>query len=204
MTSRFESRVARRALLAATLLPLPAFGQTAGLGRVEALRGEAMAEGRGRRRDLSPPMPVFDGDVVATAETARMTIRLAEAIEVRLGGGVRLKIDRFLARTGGTLVLERGAMLVDRQSRAGTSPPGLAVRGPFGLLAVRGTRFFAGPSNGVFGVFVDHGAVLLVGADQGVEILPGFGADIATPGAAPTAPTRWGEARVAAALASVA
>jgi hypothetical protein len=50
---------------------------------------------------------------------------------------------------------------------------------------------------------VEHGAVLLVGADQGVEILPGFGADIATPGAPPTAPTRWGAARVAAALESV-
>jgi hypothetical protein len=196
-------RIARRSLLAAAaLLPMPAVAQ-GGLGQVEALRGAAMAEAAGRRRDLALAMPVFDGDLVSTAEQARMTLRLAEAIEVRLGGGVRLRIDRFLARTGGTLVLERGGMLVDRQARGNAPPPGLAVRSPFGLIAVRGTRFFAGPSNGVFGVFVERGAVLLSGADQGVEILPGFGADIAQPGAAPTAPARWGAPRIEAALASV-
>ncbi|MBK1662204.1 FecR family protein, partial [Paracraurococcus ruber] len=173
------------------------------LGRVEDMRGEATAEAGGTRRALAPAMPVFDGDLVATGEEARVRLRLAEAIEVLLGGGVRLRIDRFLARRGGTLVLERGAALVDRAARGGAPPPDLTVRGPFGLIAVRGTRFFAGPSNGAFGVFVERGAVLLVGGDQGVEVLPGFGADVAQPGAAPTAPVRWGQARIAAALASV-
>ncbi|WP_372623622.1 FecR domain-containing protein [Falsiroseomonas sp.] len=194
----------RRALLwLAALLPAPAVrAQRSGIGRVEELRGSALAEAAGRRRDLVPAAPVFDGDVVTTAEESRLTLRLAEAMEIRLGAAVRLRIDRFLARVGGTLVLERGAMLVDREARDGT-PPGLAVRGPFGLIAVRGTRFFAGPSNGVFGVFVERGAVLLANADQAVEILPGFGADIREPGAAPTPPVRWGTPRIAAALASV-
>jgi hypothetical protein len=199
------TRIARRGLIAsATVLALPArLSAQAGIGLVEEVRGEATAEASGARRRLGPPMPVFDGEVVATGDTSRARLRLAAAIEVRLGGGVRLRIDRFLARAGGTLVLERGAMLVDRRAQGGASPPGLAVRGPFGLIAVRGTRFFAGPSNGAFGVFVERGAVLLTGDAQGVELLPGFGADIATPGAAPTAPVRWGASRIAAALAAV-
>ncbi|HEV7268073.1 MAG TPA: FecR family protein [Falsiroseomonas sp.] len=194
----------RRALLGlAALLPAPALhAQRSGIGRVEALRGSAVAEAAGARRDLAPAASVFDGDLVATAEESRMTLRLAEAMEIRLGAAVRLRIDRFLARVGGTLVLERGAMLVDRPAGGGT-PPGLAVRGPFGLIAVRGTRFFAGPSNGVFGVFVERGSVLLAADNQAVEIMPGFGADIRAPGAAPTAPVRWGAPRIAAALASV-
>lgn len=186
----------------ALCLPARLAAQT-GLGRVEELRGETTAEAGDRRRSLALGMPVFDGELVATGETSRVVLRLAEAVEVRLGGGVRLRIDRFLARAGGTLVLERGAMLVDRRAQGGTTPPGLSVRSPFGLIAVRGTRFFAGPSNGVFGVFVERGSVLLTGADQGVEVLSGFGADIATPGAAPTTPVRWGAPRIQAAIASV-
>lgn len=75
----------------------PALAQPAGLGRVEALHGEAMAEDAAEGATFTADAGL-DGDLVATAETARMTIRLAEAIEVRLSGGVRLKIDRFLAR----------------------------------------------------------------------------------------------------------
>jgi len=205
MTTTRLPLLPRRGLIgAATLLALPALAAApSGIGLVEAVEGEATAEAGGARRRLGPPMPLFDGEVVATAEASRARLRLAETIEIRLGAGVRLRIDRFLARAGGTLVLERGAMLADRRAPANGPPPGLAVRSPFGLIAVRGTRFFAGPSNGVFGVFVERGAVLLAGADQAVEVLPGFGADIAQPGAAPTTPARWGAPRIAAALASV-
>ena len=173
------------------------------IGRVEALLGEATAEASGARRQLGPAMPVLDGDLVATGVDSRVTLRLAEVVEVRIGATVRLRIDRFLARAGGTLTLERGAMLLDRRAASGTPAPEVAVRSPFGLIAVRGTRFFAGPSNGVFGVFVERGSVLLVGAGQAVELQPGFGADIAAPGAAPTAAARWAAPRVQAALASV-
>jgi hypothetical protein len=203
--SAAPSRASRRLLIGAGLaLGLPGIARAQpGLGRVEELRGEATAEAGARRRALAQAAPVFDGDLVATGEDARCTLRLAEALEIRLGGGVRLRIDRFLARSGGTLVLERGAMLLDRQQRGAAPPPGVTVRSPFGLIAVRGTRFFAGPSNGVFGVFVERGEVFLVGADQGVPVTPGFGADIAAPGAAPSTPARWGAPRIEAALASV-
>jgi hypothetical protein len=206
MTQPHQRRLGRRglatgatALLAAADVAVAALP---GVGHVEALRGRATAEaGRGARRDLVPPMPVFDGDLVATAEESRLTLRLGEAMEVRLGANVRLKIDRFLPRTGGTLVLERGAMLLDR--REGADAPGVAVRSPFGLIAVRGTRFWGGPSNNVFGVFVERGVVLVVGANQAVEVLPGFGADIRAPGEPPTNLVRWGRPRIEAALASV-
>ncbi|HYF06627.1 MAG TPA: hypothetical protein VD970_03325 [Acetobacteraceae bacterium] len=64
-------------------------------------------------------------------------------------------------------------------------------------------RFFARPSNGVFGVFVERGSVLILGANEGVEVLAGFGADIAAPGMAPTTPARWSAPRIQAALALV-
>jgi hypothetical protein len=102
---------------------------------------------------------------------------------------------------GGILVLDRGALLYDHDTTTGGAD--LAVRTPFGLLAVRGTRFFAGPSNGVFGVFVERGAVTVVGAYTSVLVTDGEGTDVARPGAEPTPPHRWGTARIAAAMALV-
>jgi hypothetical protein len=190
----------RRGLAVAALLPRPALAQ-ASAGRVEAVRGEAVAESPRGRRSLSPAMPVFTGEIMETAEESRLVLRLGADTELRLGAGVRLRLDRFLARSGGVLTLERGPMLLDLgpQDRAG----GAAIRSPFGLVAVRGTRVWAGPSNRVFGVFVARGAVLLVAADRAVELTAGQGSDIASPGAPPTPPITWGAPRIAAALASV-
>ena len=39
-------------------------------------------------------------------------------------------------------------------TRAPDPKPEVTIRSPYALLAVRGTTVFAGPSNGVFGVFV--------------------------------------------------
>jgi hypothetical protein len=162
-------------------------------GRVAELRGAATAEGP-MRRPLAVGAPIFQGDRIATAAEARCTLQLGPALTVRLGGAVRLTLDRFLLASGGVLVLEQGALLVDR-----AGGPQLALRGPFGLIAVRGTRFWGGPDEGnFFGVFVERGRVLLANANQAVELNPGEGAGLPGPGAPPEAPARWSEARIAA------
>jgi hypothetical protein len=68
---------------------------------------------------------------------------------------------------------------------------------------VRGTKFFAGPSNGVFGVFVDHGTVVVSGGGSEVVLQAGEGTNLSSPGSSPTAPVMWGKARIQAALDSV-
>ena len=92
-------------------------------------------------------------------------------------------------------------MLFDRPE--GSPPVPLRIRSTFGLIAVRGTRFFAGPSNDVFGVFVERGVVTVSAANKTVTVRTGQGTNIAYPGAAPTAPAAWGAPRIQAALASV-
>jgi len=79
----------------------------------------------------------------------------------------------------------------------------MEIHGPFGVIAVRGTRFFAGPSNKVFGVFVEEGTVTVSAAGRQVILRAGEGTDIRSAGARPTPPTRWGQARISAAYASV-
>ena len=119
-------------------------------GKVETLRGEAFAQAA-TRRALAVAAAVFVGDAVATGAQSALGLRLGDRDGGQAGAEARLRIDRFLVNAGGVLVLERGACCTT--TTAAWPERGRRAR-PFGLIAVRGTRFFAGPSNGVFGVFV--------------------------------------------------
>lgn len=127
---------------------------------------------------------------------------LAPATRINLGPDSEIGIDSFTASLGGQISLG-GAMVFDRPEDL--PPIDLTVRSAFARIGVRGTPFFAGPSKGVFAVFVARGSVR-VGAPGGfgsARILgPGEGVDIARPGR-PGPVVRWGQARVDAAFASV-
>ena len=79
----------------------------------------------------------------------------------------------------------------------------LRLRSPFGTIALRGTRVFAGPSKGVFGVFVERGIVDFTAGGVTVRLSAGEGSDVRRPGDKPTPPSRWGSERALDALASV-
>jgi hypothetical protein len=170
-------------------------------GKVESLRGEASAQAASRRRPLAQQAELFVGDLIVTGAASALALRLGAATLVRLGAEAQLRIDRFLVDAGGVLELARGAMVFDRDEAAPKSD--FAVRSPFGLIAVRGTRFFAGPNNGVFGVFVDRGEVTVIGSGSAVQVRAGFGTDIAAPGGDPTDPHPWSAARIQRAFADV-
>jgi ferric-dicitrate binding protein FerR (iron transport regulator) len=170
------------------------------VGLCEYVRGEASAEGQSARRALQRDAPVFVADLVSTGPESRLTIHLGENTRLRLGERARIIIDRYLVDAGGEFRLEAGAMLFDRPSG---QPLPVRVRSPFGLIAVRGTRFFAGPSAHVFGVFVERGTVAVGAAGREVTVSPGQGTDISRPGEPPTPVKAWGEPRIREALASV-
>jgi hypothetical protein len=170
-------------------------------GAVDAVTGEAFAQANAVRRPLDRAAPIFLGDEVGTGTASRLAMRLGRDTTIRLGEDARLRIDHFLVDAGGQITLQSGPLLFDRPR--GSPPAAVQIRTPFALIAVRGTRFFAGPSNGVFGVFVEHGAVGVTGAGRRVILREGEGTDFAAPGTPPTPVKRWGEPRIRAALASV-
>jgi hypothetical protein len=169
-------------------------------GLIEDFKGESFAEARTARRALELNSPVFVADLVSTGAASRVTIHLGEQTRLRLGERVRIIIDRYLIDAGGEFTLEAGAVLFDRPSG---KPAPVQIRSPFGLIAVRGTRFFAGPSAGVFGVFVQHGSVTVTAAGREVVLLMGQGTDISRPGDKPTTARRWRDPRIREALESV-
>jgi hypothetical protein len=170
-------------------------------GAVEDLKGEAFAEKDAKRRALERAAPLFIQDQVGTGVASRLTMRLGRDTTLKLGERARLVLDRYLVDAGGEISLESGPLLFDRPRPNPKAP--VRIRSSFGLIAVRGTRFFAGPSNNVFGVFVARGSVAVSAAGRRVVLRAGEGTDIARPGAPPTPPKRWGEPRIRAALASV-
>lgn len=162
------------------------------------VHGDCFARSGAAQRALVPNADIFVGDAVGTGTASSLALLLGQATTVRLGPEAQLRIDRFLVNAGGVLTLDKGAVLYDHDANDG--PDNMVVRSPFGLIAVRGTRFFAGPSNGVFGVFVERGEVFVVGVSTAVTVTAGMGTNIATPGAEPTLPTVWGKPRIAAAM----
>src|SRR5262245_46510492 len=170
-------------------------------GLIEDVNGQGFAEAGLARRALTREAPVFIADRVRTGEASRLTLQLGRRTRVRMGELARITIDRYLVDAGGEITLEAGAMLFDRP--AGAPPSPVQVRSSFGLIAVRGTRFFAGPSGGVFGVFVQRGRVVVAGGGQEVVLERGQGTDIRYPGGPPSPPRTWGDGRIKAALASV-
>lgn len=168
-------------------------------GAVVSLRGAANAFSRSDRRPLAQEAAVFLDDTVTTAEQSRIEIRLGTDTILRLGEKGRMRIDRFAAAGGGTVDVEQGALLVDKAPESHARP--LAIESSFGRIAVRGTRFFAGPSRGVFGVLVLRGRVVVEAAGTSIELGEGQGTDIARPGDPPSPAATWGAARVAEALA---
>jgi ferric-dicitrate binding protein FerR (iron transport regulator) len=169
------------------------------VGSVEGVTGEAFAELDSVRRTLDRAAPIFLNEEAITGAASRLAMRLGRNTTVRIGEQSRLKIDRYLVDAGGEMTLHSGPMLFDGKPGRG----GVQVRSAFALIAVRGTRFFAGPSNDRFGVFVARGSVTVSAAGQQVTLREGEGTDIASPGAPPTPVKRWGAERVRAALASV-
>ena len=68
---------------------------------------------------------------------------------------------------------------------------------------MRGTRFFAGPIDGVFGIFVARGAVDVTAGGKTVRLKQGEGTDIARQGDAPGPVKMWGPPKIAKAMALV-
>jgi len=208
---RRHGAIDRRALLYAAgtamlapqmLAPHAAHAQRAEkAGSVEDVKGEAFVVDRNERRTLAQAAPVFINDMVGTGAESRLTMLLGKDTTLRLGERARLTVDRVLVNAGGEITLQSGPILFSRP--AGSAPARMRIQSSFGLIAVRGTRFFAGPSNGVFGVFVERGSVSVTAARKQVVLRAGQGTNIDRPGAAPTPPAPWKPERIRAAFESV-
>jgi ferric-dicitrate binding protein FerR (iron transport regulator) len=184
---------------------LTAAGTSPGLalvrvGAVMSSAGSAFLERSASRVPAAGGADVLLDDLALTGEDSRLDLRIGRATRIKLGSRSQLRIDRFVAGASADVELLDGPAFIDHRPGA---EPGFTLTSPYALIAARGTGFFAGPSAGVFGVFVYNGRVDVRTRVGSVRLRAGEGTDIAAPGAAPTPPKRWGAARIEAALISV-
>ena len=170
-------------------------------GRVEEIKGEAFVDASNQHRPLEKASALFVGDRVGTGASSRLTMLMGEDTTIKLGEKAQLVIDQFLSTTGGEISLQSGPMLFDRPSGSRAVP--VRIRSSYGLIAVRGTKFFDGPSNGFFGVFVDRGTVAVSGGGSEVVLQAGQGTNLDRPGSKPSPAVAWGTERIRGALDSV-
>lgn len=200
-----QSLIGRRTFLAGCALvaggfaAIPTRASTV-IGKASDVRGKVSLKRAEKQEGLETGGQIMDNDFVATGSDGFADLALVGDTRILLGSKTELLLDSFIAGQGGTMELGMGQMVFDRPE--GLPKIDLALRTTFGMIGVRGTKFFAGPNRGVFAVFVEHGQVAvdaggvqrLVGAGEGIEI--------AKPGDAPNETVRWKEARIVEAYAS--
>ncbi|WP_420391975.1 FecR domain-containing protein [Acuticoccus sp.] len=195
---RLTPVVAAAVLAVAVVAPVWA---TERAGTVSALTGRATATADADERELSARDPVHLRELVSTAEDARATLGLGEHTVLHLGGAVEILLERYVVDAGGTFELMGGAVVLEHDGPPMTEP--LTIDSQYGRIVVRGTTVFAGPSRGVFGVFVQDGVAEVTAGGRTVVLEAGEGTNIESPGEAPSEPQPWGTGRIEEALASV-
>ena len=168
------------------------------VGTVVEMRGTASAEVAGGMRTLAENGPIFLQELLRTGEESRLGLHLGIRTSVRLGARSKLRVDRYVADAGGEIVVDSGQILFDGRPRKG-----LVVRSPYALIAVRGTKFFAGELDNGYSVFVARGAVSVRAGGVSVTLRAGDGTDIAILGGPPSPPKKWGAPKIARAFALV-
>ncbi|WP_411034583.1 FecR domain-containing protein [Shinella sp. BYT-45] len=187
--------------LALTGIGIRATQANAVIGRAVEVNGEVTRRQADHLEGLKAGASLMDHDFVATGKESFAELALGDDTSLLLGSETELLIDTFIAGQGGVIELGTGQMVFDRPE--GLAKIDLTVRTAFGMIGVRGTKFFAGPSRGAFAVFVEHGLVEVSGGGVTRQVGRGEGVDIAAPGAAPSEVTQWGAARIREAYASV-
>lgn len=171
------------------------------VGAVTNVLGTCFAERGPDNVSLFVESPVMLEDRVRTGEQSRAIIKLGADTAIRMGAGVRLKIDRFVVASGGILTLESGSVLVDKDDRNRNQR--IQLNSPYAMIAIRGTAYWAGLLPDGFGVFVQRGTVAVRAAGAEVLLQPGQGTTIPVVGARPQPVRAWGEDKIRLALSQV-
>lgn len=198
--------VSRRVVVGGLLLTAvsgggaPAWAGSA-LGEATEIRGDVRLRQAKKDKPLAVGGQLFENDRVHTNAESFATLNLGTDTRVLLGAETELLVDSFIAGQGGTLELGTGRMVFDRPE--GLPKVDVAVRTAFGMIGVRGTKFFCGPSRAAFAVFVEHGSVSVARGGVTKIVAAGQGVEFHHRGDAPSEPVNWGEARIKEAYASV-
>jgi hypothetical protein len=170
------------------------------IGNATQLKPEAGARLDGEPRELAVGAEVHRDEQVWTAGGGRLDIQFADGSSITLGENARVVLDEFVMPEGtgtGSQVVRSitGAL---RFVGGAVDKSGVTkIVTPIATMTVRGTEFFAGPIDGVYGVFVFDGEVDVATSAGSVTLKKGEGTTLTQSHVAPTPPKTWGAAKIA-------
>ncbi len=142
------------------------------VGKIEKVKNEATARPSASdpARPLTPGDPVFRNEMVKTGAQARAEVRLADETSLVLGEKAEVRLDEFVYDKDGsaTINLVTGAMRF--VSGANGHPGKLMIKTAVATIGVRGTDFWVGPIDGVYGVLLLTGNIEVSNAGGSVTL----------------------------------
>ena len=152
---------------------------------------------------------VHDTDELQTGSDGRVEVTLLDGTELTLGENGRLRVDEFVFDPGndtGTAFISalKGPFRFVTGKFGNLANKTAQVRTPLALIGIRGTDFWGGPVQDVYGVFLLDGSVSVTN-QAGEEVLdtPGTGVNLTAADEPPGAVTTWAQSKVDEALASI-
>lgn len=195
------------ACLAAAAGPVNA-GDT--VGKATRVQGQALAKAEDANRTLSRGSIVARDDTLVTLQDSRLTVRLVDGAELTLGANASLQVNDLVFNqtdpSQSRLALAAdGAFRMITGTINSASGASVQVTSPLATLAIRGTDFWTGPIDGIYGVLLLSGEVNVRTAGGEVTLdEPGTGTNISDAASPPGPASAWAPDKVARALAAVA
>jgi len=172
------------------------------IGKVVALQGQVNVQRAGRSAPLQLQSPVYQDDVIRTLAASKVRLTLLDGTELSLGEEGSLTLSQFVYAPPqkSQNMLVRIATGAFRAVTKNVLPQAnFEVQTATAVAAVRGTEWMGQVSADATAIFVVQGQVAVrhVQPDIGGEVVvtAGMGTDVRGT-FPPTAPGKWGEARV--------
>lgn len=169
------------------------------VGNVERAKNTVTAKPPGETdaaRALSAGNPVFQNEMVSTGARARAELRLNDDTSLVLGDNAGVLLDEFIYDRDGSasINLVTGALRFVSGKRE--HPGNLVIKTAVATIGVRGTDFWVGPIDGVYGVLLLSGKVDVSNAGGSVTLdTPRTGTLITGADVAPGNPAPWPDDR---------
>ncbi len=168
------------------------------VGKIEKARNEVTAQPSASdpARPLSAGNPVFRNEMVATGALARAELRLADETILVLGENAQVRLDEFIYDKDGSATINLVTGALRFVSSANGHPGKLTIKTPVATIGIRGTDFWAGPIDGVYGVLLLTGKVEVSNSAGTVTLdTPRTGTLISGADVAPGAAVAWPDDR---------
>ncbi len=197
-------------IASAVYVPFPALAEDEDVATVSRLRNTAVVLRKGQQIDIRPSFKLQKFDEIKSGENARVEVIFNDGTKLNIGADCHIVIDEFLfdpdKNIGIAILRELQGPFRFITGRIGkVLQPQVVVQSRFGVVGVRGTDFWAGPSRGVYGVLLLDGAISVTNPAGQRSLTPaGTGVNLTDNNVPPGEVTVWGADRAQEALADVA